>query len=73
MASVTIGINGMSCGHCVAAVKRALGSIPGVSITTVAVGHADVAYDATTANVPTILTAVEEAGYPAHATGRVSS
>jgi copper chaperone CopZ len=65
-------IQGMTCGHCVGTVKRALGALGGVSITSVSVGHADVAYDATKANAQSILAAVTTAGYPARATAGTS-
>jgi copper chaperone CopZ len=48
-------------------VKRALGELDGVSITSLSVGRAEVAYDAAKADAPTIVAAVKEAGYPARA------
>lgn len=67
MERLQIEIQGMSCGHCVGAVERALGELEGVSITSLAVGRAEVAFDAAKADAPTILAAVTEAGYPARA------
>ena len=61
---VTLAISGMSCGHCVAAVKSALDAVPGVAVQNVTIGSATVALDpATSPN--TALTAVREAGYEA--------
>jgi copper chaperone len=67
MERLQMEIQGMSCGHCVGAVKRALGELDGVSITSVSVGRAEVAYDAAKSDAPSILAAVKEAGYPARA------
>ena len=36
----TFLIEGMSCGHCVGAVKQALGALPGVRVVAVEVGRA---------------------------------
>ncbi len=59
-----IGIDGMSCGHCVAKVTKALSSVPGIEIKDVIVGSARVAVpDETTANAA--LAAIREAGYTA--------
>jgi copper chaperone CopZ len=67
MERLQMEIQGMSCGQCIGAVKRALGELDGVSITSVSVGRAEVAYDAAKADAPTIVAAVKEAGYPARA------
>lgn len=62
---LNIGIDGMSCGHCVAKVTKALNSVPGIEIKDVVVGSARVAVpDETTANAA--LAAIQEAGYAAH-------
>ena len=45
MEQTTIAIQGMSCGHCVASVKGALGRLDGVEVQEVKVGSATVAYD----------------------------
>ena len=61
---VTLAISGMSCGHCVAAVKSALDAVPGVAVQNVTIGSATVALDPATS--PDIaLNAVREAGYEA--------
>jgi copper chaperone CopZ len=52
MKNVTLEISGMSCGHCVGRVTKALGALPGVKVEGVEVGKArleaaeDVAEDA---------------------------
>ncbi|HVK00766.1 MAG TPA: heavy-metal-associated domain-containing protein [Gemmatimonadales bacterium] len=65
MRQATLHIEGMSCGHCLNAVNRALSSVPGVRIDAVRIGRADVSYDETTATVSDLEKAVVEAGYRA--------
>ena len=45
MQQIRIAIDGMSCGHCVAAVRGALEALPGVTVQSVEIGAATVAYD----------------------------
>jgi copper chaperone CopZ len=59
----TLHIEGMSCGHCLNAVNRALSAVPGVRIEAVRIGRADVSYDDTTTTTSDLETAVAEAGY----------
>ena len=61
---VTLAISGMSCGHCVAAVKSALAAVPGLSVRDVAVGSATVTLEPQTPP-DTVIEAVREAGYEA--------
>jgi len=61
----TLRIEGMSCGHCLNAVHRALSSVPGLRIDAVRLGGADVSYDETTTTASDLENAVVEAGYPA--------
>ena len=70
MEKVKLGIEGMSCGHCVAAVKRALEGVEGVRVENVAVGEATVEYDASKASADAIRNAVEDEGYTVVSTGR---
>lgn len=59
-----IGIDGMSCGHCVVQVAKALGGVPGAEVRGVAVGSARIAVpDDATANAA--LAAIQDAGYAA--------
>jgi copper chaperone len=60
-----ITITGMSCAHCVRRVARALGAVPGVSVTQVEVGRAVVEGDAGRATAAALVRAVDEAGYQA--------
>ena len=70
MESTTIGISGMSCGHCVAAVKRALDGIEGVEVREVKVGSATVDYDPQATSAERIARAIEDEGYGVETAGR---
>jgi copper chaperone len=63
MQSVTMTINGMSCGHCVASVQRALKAVAGVQDADVKIGAATVRFDPATASMDQVKDAVEDAGY----------
>jgi copper chaperone len=67
MEKLTLAIDEMSCGHCVARVKQTLASVPGVTVEDVSIGSASVAYDAAATAPETIAAAVSAAGYPARA------
>ena len=60
----TLSIDGMSCGHCVARVKKTLAAVPGVSVEDVQIGTARVGAD-TPAALDQALAALADAGYPA--------
>lgn len=63
MERIELKITGMSCGHCVAAVKQALAGVDGVQVEQVNVGSAVVAYDPAAVQADTIRDAVAEEGY----------
>ncbi len=65
MAKATVTIEGMSCGHCVMHVRKALEALPGVSTEVVEIGRATVSFDPATVDVARIEAAVSEEGYPA--------
>jgi copper chaperone CopZ len=65
MRPATLHIEGMSCGHYLDAINRALSAVPGVQIVALRIGRADVTYDETTTGAPDLETAVAEAGYRA--------
>ena len=60
---VSLQIVGMSCGHCVAAVKEALVALPGVQVERVEVGRATVQFDRDTVKPGEIANAIQDAGY----------
>ena len=63
METLTIRITGMSCGHCVGAVSRALRAVAGVNDVEVKIGAATVRFDPATATVAQLSRAVADAGY----------
>ena len=67
MAKVTLHIEGMSCGHCLNAVNRALHSLPGVTVGSVQLGRAEVEVADGGPAPEAIAEAVRVAGYPATA------
>jgi len=62
MDTTTITISGMSCGHCVSAVRKALTGVPGVELRDVQIGSAQVVVESETA-LAAAEHAVDEAGY----------
>jgi copper chaperone len=56
-------IKGMSCGHCVMAVKRELEKIPDVSVEEVTIGKARVQYDEAKVTAQDFIHAIDEAGF----------
>lgn len=67
---VSLAIDGMSCDHCVAAVREALDGLPGVDVQRVAIGMASVTVDSTATSSDALLEAVREAGYEARVAAR---
>ena len=67
---VDLAISGMSCGHCVAAVRDALEQVPGVAVQQVAIGTASVALDPASVSTATVVAAVQDAGYDARIADR---
>jgi copper chaperone CopZ len=67
MSDITLPISGMSCGHCLNAVSKALAAVPGVEIKSIQLGRAElrVADQAETAD--RARSAVEAAGYKVEA------
>jgi copper chaperone len=63
MQALTIEIGGMSCGHCVGAVRSALERLPGVEVKDVRVGSATVAFDAAATSPERIADAIRDEGY----------
>jgi copper chaperone len=63
MTQLNIDIGGMTCGHCVGSVTRALKGLDGVAVEQVTVGKATVSYDASATSPATIAAAIEDEGY----------
>lgn len=58
-----IRIEGMTCGHCVSAVKKTLEETPGVEVRNVTIGSAEISYDPATTDRAKIEEAIAEEGY----------
>jgi copper chaperone CopZ len=63
MTQATLHIRGMSCAHCVKAVRRALSTLPSVEITSLQLGRADLSFDETVVTPDRLTAAVNDAGY----------
>jgi copper chaperone len=66
MERMNLKIDGMSCGHCVARVEKALKRLDGVEVLRVEVGAADLLYDPAKAPWGRIRETLDDAGYTAH-------
>ncbi len=65
MTTLDLSIDGMTCGHCVANVRRALESLTGVHVQDVRIGSAQLhVADTSPATLRPILAALADAGYP---------
>ena len=62
MHTITLSIDGMSCGHCVARVRKVLEAVPGATVRDVHVGSAEVALEEGT-TLDAVISAVHDAGY----------
>ena len=65
MNGVEIEIQGMTCQHCVRAVREALTAVDGVTVERVGIGSAIVAYDPARTTPATLVSAVQGQGYAA--------
>lgn len=65
MEKVIIGVEGMSCGHCKAAVEGALNSLDGVSNATVSLADKNVIveFDSSKLTIDTLKEEIENNGY----------
>jgi copper chaperone CopZ len=63
MTETTFTITGMSCGHCVMHVRKALAAVPGVQVLKVEIGTATFAYDPGQTTLDALREAVARAGY----------
>lgn len=65
MERMALSITGMSCGHCVARVQKALGALDGVTVEHVEVGAAKLSYDPEKVTGERITRAVDDLGFAA--------
>ena len=65
MKELKLEVSGMSCGHCVGAVREALAGVPGVKVDDVRIGSVSVTFDETKTTVGDLVDAVSDAGYEA--------
>jgi copper chaperone len=63
MQTVELKIEGMSCGHCVMAVKKELNKLENVKVEDVQIGSAKVQYEESSVKERVLEKAIEEAGY----------
>jgi copper chaperone len=63
MKDLHIEIVGMTCDHCVRAVKNRLAATPGVNVKDVKVGTADIALDESKASMTDVEDAISDEGY----------
>ena len=69
MERVELTIEGMSCEHCVRAVKGRLERTPGVKVNDVQVGSATIDYDPATTSIDDLEEAIADEGYTAFVAG----
>ena len=65
MEQVNLTIEGMTCEHCVRAVRGRLEKTPGITLDDVRIGSARLQYDPATTNVGDIEEAIADEGYTA--------
>lgn len=65
MEQLTLAITGMSCGHCLNAVNKALAELGGVKVGSVRIGRAELEFDPAVTSTAQIVAAVGAAGYEA--------
>jgi len=63
MTSLTLKIDGMTCGHCVMHVQKALRALDGVDVEQVQIGSATLQYDPAKRQLDDILGAIRDEGY----------
>lgn len=68
MTTQTIEIGGMTCGHCLRTVEKALTSLDGVKLDDLRIGKAVVTFDETKLSSDAVAEAVRDAGYDVLAT-----
>jgi copper chaperone CopZ len=64
MERTKLALSGMTCGHCVATVRKTLANVDGVDVEQVGINAATIAYDPSRSSAEAIAAALEDAGYP---------
>lgn len=67
MTDLTLSISGMSCGHCVASVSKALKGVDGVQVEDVRIGSAKLKFDESKVSAAQLAQLVTDEGYAATA------
>lgn len=65
MTETSIRVSGMTCGHCVMRVKKAVEGLNGVSESNVSIGLAKIVFDENVTSRDVIARAISDAGYKA--------
>jgi copper chaperone len=63
MKTIKLNIEGMTCGHCVNSVRKALAGVPGATVRSAGIGTAVVTIDEAAATEQALVEAVGDAGY----------
>lgn len=63
MENAVLKVSGMSCGHCVNAVQKAVEEVGGTGTVDLASGQVTVSYDSAKVSLDQIKSAIEEQGY----------
>lgn len=63
MKTEELTIEGMTCGHCIVTVKKALANLPHTTVEDVQIGRAQVQYDESKVKREDLAKAISEAGY----------
>ncbi|MFD1955605.1 copper ion binding protein [Paenibacillus thailandensis] len=63
MTNATLKVEGMSCGHCVNAVEKALSNVGATGKVDLAAGKVEVRFDESSVTLNRIKEAIEEQGY----------
>lgn len=65
MTHVVLQVDGMSCGHCLDAVNRALAEVTGLIVRSVTLGGVEVDLEVPGPTADDVIAALADAGYPA--------
>jgi len=63
MTTETLRIEGMTCNHCVMAVRKALAGLEGIQVDDVQIGSATISYDKTDERTAAVDAAIAAAGF----------